>query len=203
MGRWLRPGLSAVSALIVFALVVAGCGGSSDSTGGDAIAHARQEGEAAAHERDRVSALQHRVERLERKHRRAPARRGTVTAPAARPRQAVAPSPASSTVAPVEDEFHTPSGNVACRLDEEGATCSVGPTETTFTMIDGGPAAIDSGIVVPMGSGDLAEYGTTITAGDISCEVPPSDVPRGVTCVDSGSGHGFEASRIAARTDAY
>jgi hypothetical protein len=42
-----------------------------------------------------------------------------------------------------------------------------------------------------------------VSAGSISCEVPPSDVPRGVTCVDIGTGHGFEASRIASREKAY
>jgi len=62
---------------------------------------------------------------------------------------------------------------------------------------------MESGSALPRGFGELADYGSTVSAGSITCTIPASAEPRGIACVDTGSGHGFEASSVSSRQEAY
>ncbi|MDX6622437.1 MAG: hypothetical protein QOE75_369 [Solirubrobacterales bacterium] len=99
--------------------------------------------------------------------------------------------------------FHTPSGNVACAILSDGATCSVLPTNETFVLESGSVAWSEAGVAFPGDAGDLAPYGTSLEAGQVSCSIPASNEPRGVVCTDSVSGHGFEASRVESRQSTF
>jgi hypothetical protein len=198
-GARIAAGLAATATA---AVLLAACGGgSSDSsttaTLSAAELHAAQRaGEEKAHEQDRVRSLQKQVRALKHRvdHR---ADGNSAPAPAT---TATAPPPAESEPA---RSFHAPSGNVSCRLSATGAACTVESIGETFAFEAGAPGRIESGAELPRGLGELVGYGNTVSVGSVSCEVPPSDVPRGITCVDSASGHGFEASRVASRQSAY
>jgi hypothetical protein len=99
--------------------------------------------------------------------------------------------------------FHAPSGNVSCEVFTSGATCTVESSGETFVLEADSPARVESAAVLSPGLGEVVEYGHTVGDGSITCEVPPSDVPRGVTCVDQSDGHGFEASRDASRQEVH
>jgi hypothetical protein len=99
--------------------------------------------------------------------------------------------------------FHAPSGNVSCQVLPSEATCSVASINESFVLPAGESGRIEQGLRLPAGSGGLAPYGSTVAVGSVVCEVPPSDVPRGISCYDSHSGHGFEASRIVGRQKTY
>lgn len=189
-------------------MLLSGCGGSgggstSSAVPADQIQEARQQGEEKAEERDRVAALQRQVRSIKRRLRhhaahQAPAR----SAPAA----VASTDEASARSAPSEDpirSFHAPSGNVSCEVFGNGATCTVDSIGETFVLEADAPARTEAAAVLPRDLGELVEYGNTVTVGSITCEVPPSDVPRGITCVDQSDGHGFEASRITSRQAAY
>jgi hypothetical protein len=110
----------------------------------------------------------------------------------------------SSPPAPVSQAFYAPNGNVSCSLQGESAQCSVASAGLTFVIPkDGGRAYTMSGLSVPLGAGSEAPFGTERTDGVIVCDIPPEDVPAGVTCRDTTSGHGFEASRVALRQSVY
>jgi len=192
----------ALALLVALPVVAAGCGGSGGGTAEQAqLDAARQSGEEAARERDRLDNLQQQVRHLRHQvrhtgHTSRPADRAeAVSAPSA----AAAPEPSSEPAR----AFHAPSGNVSCEIVAGGAACTVESVDETFRLVAGEPAAIESGASLPRSLGELVPYGSSVSAGSISCEVPPSDVPRGITCVDTGTGHGFEASRIASRQKAY
>jgi hypothetical protein len=100
--------------------------------------------------------------------------------------------------------FHTPSDNVACYVEATGAMCSIASLDITFVLpTDGGVAFTEAGQAVPHDAGQVAAYGTSVSNGAVTCTVPPQSVPHGVTCADTGTSHGFEASRIAARQNVY
>lgn len=100
--------------------------------------------------------------------------------------------------------FRAPSGNVACEVDADGARCSVASIGKTFVLPpDGGAAYTASELTVPRGSGPLADYGSTVTLGTVTCTVPRASERRGIVCEDGATGHGFEASRHAARQRVY
>jgi hypothetical protein len=117
---------------------------------------------------------------------------------------AAAPSPSAPTAEAEPVSFHAPSGNVSCEVFLEGATCTVASVGETFVLDPGEPATIEAEAALPPGYGEAVGYGSTVAGGgSVTCEVPPSDSPRGVSCVDSSDGHGFEASRVPDRQKAY
>jgi hypothetical protein len=118
---------------------------------------------------------------------------------AARPTQQTSTSPA-----PTAQAFYAPDANVSCSLQSESAQCSVASADLTFVIPkDGGHAYMMSGLSVPLGAGSEAPYGTEWSDGVIFCDIPPESVAAGVTCRDTTSGHGFEASRVASRQSVY
>jgi hypothetical protein len=184
-------------AVVLFAF--SGCGDSSSGPSEAQLQAAKAEGEEAAREKDRINNLQKQVRSL--KHQ---ARQTTTTAaPAAQADSTVSSEPSQTGASSVLRSFHAPSGNVSCEILADGALCSVDSVAMTFAFSDGQPARVESGTTLPRGAGDLAPYGTTVSAGSVTCTVPRSDDPHGITCVDAGSGHGFEASRVASRQNAY
>ncbi|HKO38703.1 MAG TPA: hypothetical protein VJU14_10085 [Solirubrobacterales bacterium] len=113
-----------------------------------------------------------------------------------------APSPSEGDEPELLRSFHAPSGNVSCAITSTGAFCTVASIATTFRLETGSPGKIESGAALPRGFGEFVGFGNTINAGSVTCTIPESDEPRGITCVDS-AGHGFEASRIQGRQKAY
>jgi hypothetical protein len=174
-----------------------GCGGSeSDTSSAAQLDRAKEEGERVARERARVDELEEEVRNL--KQGRREGRQGAVP-----PTETATPSPAESSSPALLRSFHAPSGNVSCAITSDGAFCAVDSIATTFRIEGGQPGQIEGGTTLPRGSGELAGYGSTVSAGSITCTVPEADEPRGILCSDTASGHGFEASRVAARQDAY
>jgi hypothetical protein len=194
-------GLVAVVALcaIVSQIAMNGCGNSdSDAPSAQQLASARQEGEEAAREKARIKSLQHQVHHLQSEVRR----QGHSTTAVSSPNAAEA-EPAGSVGSSVLRVFHAPSGNVSCEILSDGALCSVASIDETFAFSNGEVARVESGAALPEDAGELAPYGSTVSAGSIVCSVPRSNEPRGITCSDSASGHGFEASRVADRQHVY
>jgi hypothetical protein len=190
-------GLVVASILLTSLIALSGCGGSSSSGLSEAqIVAAKRQGEEAAHEKDRINSLRKQVHALQHQ-----AKHGGQTV--------VVEHTSGTTPTPQDDgstvlrTFHAPSGNVSCEILPDGALCTVGSIDTTFFFSGGKSAHIESGAVLSDGAGELASYGTTITEGSITCMIPQSDEPRGITCTDADSGHGFEASRVSARQHAY
>jgi hypothetical protein len=195
-----RTGLVVVVALcaIVAQTAMNGCGGSgSDTPSAQQLESARREGEEAAREEAQIKSLQHQVHRLQ-----GEVRRQGRSATADNPTPASA-EPAESAGSSVLRSFHAPSGNVSCEILSDGALCSVASTDQTFVFSDGEEARVESGTALPRDAGEPAPYGSTISAGSIVCSVPQSNEPRGITCSDGESGHGFEASRVADRQHVY
>jgi hypothetical protein len=177
--------------------MLAGCGGSSsDAPSAAQLEAAKHEGEEAAHERDRVNSLQKQIRSLKHqvKH------RGSVVVEHASSAESAELEANGSTVLRT---FHAPSGNVSCEILSHGALCSVGSIDETFSFSDGQPAQVTSGAALADGTGELAPYGSTVSAGSISCTVPNSSEPHGIVCEDNESGHGFEASRVSVRQRTY
>lgn len=194
-----RPPRLWVSALIVAsAFALSACGSSGSATVAEGrLREARQAGEEAAHERDRVDSLQRQVSKLRHQVRHRPVRR--VRAHAVRPAGAAPEEVADE----AERSFHVASGNVSCEILAAGATCTVESIGETFSFSEGQSAQAESGSVLPVNLGEVVPYGSTVAVGPISCEIPPTSVPRGVVCGDSTTGHGFEASRVAERQKVY
>jgi hypothetical protein len=201
-----RRGLPVCLAALVVVGVLAGCGGSGGGStaatpAASELQAARLQGEEAAKERDRVAGLQRQVRSIKRRLRHHRAHHSSSSAAVA---DAGTPSPAAPVVSegPVRS-FHAPSGNVDCEVLTDGATCTVESVGLTFVLESGSAARIESAATLPSELGELVGYGSIVSAGSITCEVPPSDVPRGITCVDQSDGHGFEASRDTSRQEAY
>ncbi|HEY6887357.1 MAG TPA: hypothetical protein VI300_06240 [Solirubrobacter sp.] len=95
--------------------------------------------------------------------------------------------------------FHAPSGNVTCQIDGSSAACAVASLGSTFVLPASGSAQLESGLRLGRGAGQEVPFGSSVSAGSITCEVPPQSVARGVTCTNASNGHGFEASRVASR----
>lgn len=179
-------------------VAIGGCGGddsaSSEASVEQRIERAKQEGAEAARRQQRLEKLERKVRRLERQSGggESDGGRAVVVAPAEE-------EPTST----VLRSFRAPSGNVSCQILSDGALCSVASIGTTFSFADGEAATIGSGAAPPRGSGTLVPFGTTVSAGSVTCTVPESDEPRGISCEDASSGHGFEASRVPDRQRAY
>jgi hypothetical protein len=188
-----------VASLAIILFASSGCGDSSSGPSEAQLQAAKAEGEEAAREKDRIDNLQKQVRGLKHQAKQAT----TAPAPAAQTDSTVSSEPSDTGASSVLRSFHAPSGNVSCEILADGALCSVDSVATTFAFSDGQPARIESGASLPRSAGELAPYGTTVSAGSVTCTVPRSDDPHGITCVDAGSGHGFEASRVASRQHAY
>lgn len=120
-------------------------------------------------------------------------RQGRVVGLASRPS-----SPSAS------EAFYAPSGNVTCSLQSESAECSVASVDMTFVLPQGGGSAYTiGGLSVPRGEGSEAPFDTERTDGEIVCSIPPENVPAGITCRNTTTGHGFEASRVYSRQKVY
>jgi hypothetical protein len=112
--------------------------------------------------------------------------------------------PAPPSVSSTSQAFYSPSGNVSCSIQSESAQCSVASADLTFILPQGGGIAYTiPGLSVPQGAGSEAPYNTQRADGAIVCEIPPSSSPAGITCQDTASRHGFQASRIGARQSVY
>jgi len=176
-----------------------GCGGASSPPQPSAqrLESARREGEEAAQERAQIKSLQHKVRHLQREVRKGHPAAVVVTGSS---QANAAPETEASTASRI---FHAPSGNVSCEVTSSGASCSVDSIDETFTLTNGEEARLETGTALPRGAGELAPYGVSIAVGSVVCSVPESNEPRGITCSNSETGHGFEASRITARQSTY
>ncbi|MFP5073085.1 hypothetical protein ACLFMI_25920 [Pseudonocardia nantongensis] len=107
-------------------------------------------------------------------------------------------------------EFRSPSGNISCRMDEDGTRCDVasrswtppadpdcadGSGEGLVVGGAGGARASCGGAPADPTGGSELDYDTHLTRGDVTCASRRS----GVECRDAGSGHGFEAARASFR----
>lgn len=100
--------------------------------------------------------------------------------------------------------FHSPGGRVNCAIFSDGADCSVASIGSTFVLRRGsGPARLESGLRLSAGSGSTVGWDQSVTAGTITCVVPPQSAPRGIACNDSATGHGFEASKVPSRQKTF
>lgn len=198
-GRTSLPRCSwALLSLVVVLAALSGCGGSSSTDPSEAqLEAAKRQGEEVAQERDRINSLQKQVRGL--KH-QAKHRSTTVVVEPDSGTETVGSADAGSTVLRT---FHAPSGNVSCEIFSDGALCSVGSIATTFSFENGEAAHIDPGASLSHGAGELAPYGSTISAGSVTCTIPQSSDPHGIICTDADSGHGFEASRVSERQHVY
>jgi len=188
--------LASVSALALLGFI--GCGGSGSNDASQAqIEAAKAQGEEHARETDRVDDLQQQV-----RHLRGQIQRADTGVAVVKGGGVEATGTAGNGFA-VLRTFHTESGNVSCEILSDGARCFVAPTGTTFAFSGGSAARIETASSVAPESGELAPYGTSVSAGVITCTIPPSSSPHGVICADSASGHGFEASRVLGRQNAY
>jgi hypothetical protein len=186
-----------IGCAIALAIALGSCGGSnSDAADQQQLEAAKKQGEEAAHEADKLTDLQRQVGHL--KHQVHNQGHTVVVEKGAETTVSTQQSAPS-----VLRTFHAPSGNVSCEILSSGALCSVASINETFTFSNGEPAQVESGSALPAGGGELAPYGSTVSVGSISCEVPQSSEARGITCSDSQSGHGFEASRISTRQKTY
>lgn len=177
---------------------VSGCG-SSDSGGSSdqELEAAKREGEETAREKAQLGHLQHQVRHLQREVHR----QGHTVVIERDPGAGATESPGAASS--VLRTFHAPSGNVSCEILSGGALCSVESIDETFSFSNGEEARAESGVALSRGSGEFAPYGSTVSAGSVTCSIPQSDEPRGITCSDDESGHGFEASRIPDRQNVY
>jgi len=184
--------------LLIGLLAASGCGNSgADDPSKQELEAARQEGEEAAREKARVDHLQRQIHNLQHEvHRQNHTVVVESDSGSATGESSVSDSSALRT-------FHAPSGNVSCEILANGALCSVASVGETFSFSNGEEGQIDSGAVLGRGAGELAPYGSTVSAGPVSCSIPRSDEPRGITCSDGESGHGFEASRVPDRQHVY
>ncbi|WKG03507.1 DUF6636 domain-containing protein [Mycolicibacterium sp. HK-90] len=124
---------------------------------------------------------------------------------------------ASANAAPGDREvdeltaFQSPSGNVGCQLSPTGVRCDIDqrdwspPPRPADCRLDYGQGIslgagkqahlVCAGDTARTGSAEPLAYGAAITAGPIRCE----STEAGMTCRDTGSGHGFSISREAYR----
>ena len=115
------------------------------------------------------------------------------SAPSAPPRAAATTPPSGART------FHASTGNVTCQVDGEGAACAIASLGKTFVLPAAGAAFLEPGTRLGRGAGERVPYGTSISVGSVTCEIPPESIARGITCTDVSTGHGFEASRVIAR----
>lgn len=177
-------------------VAVSGCGSSDDAVE-SRIARERGEAASQARQEQKVKDLEAKLRDVER--RAAKTKTKTVVE-----RQASASTPARSdsgggTSSGSSETFHVPSGNVSCRITTSSARCSVARTGTSFSFSAGSGSASTGGEFLSRGSGYQTGWGTTVSAGSVSCRIPTENEKAGIRCSDSSTGHGFEASAVAER----
>jgi ribosomal protein L40E len=96
--------------------------------------------------------------------------------------------------------FHVPSGHVTCEVTYDSARCTVSPTRETFVLPNNTVAYTQPGQALSPQSATLVEYGDSVTAGVVTCHVPRSNEHHGISCENTSTGHGFEASQVGPRT---
>jgi hypothetical protein len=178
---------------------LAACGSSSSGPSSATelqIDRERSEAAQSAHQEDKLKALEGEVHRLKR-HKR--------VTQVNKPGTAAEDTPATSVATNGEVRlFHAPGGNVNCEVQADSARCTVVSTAQTFVLPAGDEAAyVESGAALPTDSGALTGFGSTVSIGAISCEVPYEDEPRGVVCQDNDTGHGFQASKDYSRQQVF
>lgn len=100
--------------------------------------------------------------------------------------------------------FYAPGRNISCSLQSESVQCSVASADVTFVLAPGGGGAYTMpGLSVSPAAGQEAPYDTQQSDGVVVCQIPPESVPAGITCRNTASGHGFEASRVASRQSVF
>lgn len=167
-----------------------------ESAAAKAAEEATREAEQAAQER----AKQAEEERAERE--RTQEQNQVTPTPNEEPADQVRfPAPANAVNAPW---FISPSGNIACQLDAEGAVCTIyeadfnlsapGCTSAPYTIIaDAVSSRWDCTLpVVPNdANGPVLEYSTASTSGSAAC----NSTSRGMSCWDTVSGSSFALAR--------
>lgn len=104
--------------------------------------------------------------------------------------------------------FISPTGNVSCMIDVDLARCDIidrdwspppRPADCEFDygqgieIVPGEPAAFVCAGDTAFGAEDVLAYGDAIMAGPLRCE----SVDAGITCRDTGTGHGFTIAQPA------
>ena len=110
---------------------------------------------------------------------------------------------ATTATAASAQTFHTPTGNVSCRVTTSSAVCTVSAINRTFSVYGSGRGRISSGRALGRASGFYASWGSTVRSGNFVCRIPRSNQTKGVSCRNSATGHGFEASARRSRQKAY
>ncbi|HVV75136.1 MAG TPA: protein kinase [Mycobacteriales bacterium] len=100
-------------------------------------------------------------------------------------------------------DFHAPQGNVNCEIGPQLTICSVVQADETFVLPRSGAAYREPGLRIPDTRGRLADWGTSVNNGTVTCSIPQSYEPKGIICRDADTGHGFEASKVASRQQTY
>jgi hypothetical protein len=114
-------------------------------------------------------------------------------------------APAVSPTDVEQAEFRSPSGNIGCRLDKDGARCDIvkkswtPPPKPTDCELDWGfgisvhraePARFTCAGDTVLGAKKTLKYGEAVRAGDLTCSSDRS----GMRCENTASGHGFTLS---------
>ncbi|MFI5506950.1 DUF6636 domain-containing protein [Mycobacterium sp. NPDC051804] len=104
--------------------------------------------------------------------------------------------------------FISPTGNVSCMIDVDLARCDIidrdwspppRPADCEFDyghgiqIVPGETASFVCAGDTAFGAEDVLAYGDAITAGLLRCE----SAEAGITCRDTGTGHGFTLARDA------
>lgn len=179
----------------VLATSLAGCG--SDNTSSADIQEARTEAAAQQKLKDKQAELERKVNELKKQN--GSGKTETVVVTSGSGGTSTQPSSSSGGTR----TFSAPSGNVTCQVTSSTAACTVASINTTFVLNASGTATREAGTRFPRGSGSPAGYGTTVTEGSVTCSIPTSSQASGITCVNSATGHGFEASRQPERQKTY
>jgi hypothetical protein len=144
----------------------------------------------------------------------------SVTTPLRTASETTASSPASTapTESPTADhelvdelvDFTSPSGNVGCYIASTTVRCDISertwsapprPVDCEFdygqgiSMSPGGQAGFVCAGDTALGGGKPLAYGQSLSAGTLVCDSAES----GITCRDTGTGHGFSIAREAYR----
>ena len=113
-----------------------------------------------------------------------------------------------ATSRPIDGAFALPSGNIACEITDEAATCTIADSSAEPVTVEGcaGPAGqiltvtaegastpcVQGALPGPAAQGTpVLEYGESTTSGDFTCDSATS----GVTCRHDPTGAGFTLAR--------
>ncbi len=99
--------------------------------------------------------------------------------------------------------FYVGQGNISCSVSAASAKCSVASNGITFVVEGGSRGMTEDGAILGRASGSRQAYGTSVSVGDFTCSIPPESQASGVSCRNTSSGHGFEASRVGSRQKTF